>query len=273
MDMLLSTVFMLRPMADALLPMTLGNAWYTAVLQLVGEYDRALATQLHENDGLKPFTTSPLQGPVTVVGKQLRVQSDQDYWVRVTSLEERLSHVLCAIESHPPSTIRLHDGQFRVVQVSSQSQDHPWALRTPYEALYEAVLRHDPRPRSQVTMAFESPTAFRSQGQTIVFPLPRLVFGSLLNRWNHYAPLPLALELVEAFDVGIDVDRYTLKTQMQDFGRYKLQVGFVGQCTFGTRKGVAAEVVWGMRLLAAFAFFAGVGYRTTMGMGQVRLLA
>jgi CRISPR-associated endoribonuclease Cas6 len=106
----------------------------------------------------------------------------------------------------------------------------------------------------------------------MVFPLPRLVFGSLLSRWNHCAPLPLAPELVEAFDTGIDVDRYTLNTQMQDFGRYQLQVGFVGQCTFGTRKGVAAEVVWGMQLLAAFAFFAGVGYRTTMGMGQVRLL-
>jgi CRISPR-associated endoribonuclease Cas6 len=206
-----------------------------------------------------------------VAGKQLRVHSDRDYWVRITSLEERLSHILLALEDHPPLALRLHDGQFRVVQVSSQSQDHPWALRIPYEALYEAVLRHDPRPRSQVTMVFESPTAFRSQGQTIVFPLPRLVFGSLLSRWNHYAPQPLAPELVEAFDMGIDVDRYTLKTQMQDFGRYQLQVGFVGQCTFGIRKCVTAEVVRGVRLLATFAFFAGVGYRTTMGMGQVRL--
>ena len=57
---------------------------------------------------------------------------------------------------------------------------------------------------------------------------------------------------------------------MQDFGRYQLQVGFVGQCTFGVRKDMPAEVVWGIRLLAAFGFFAGVGYRTTMGMGQVR---
>jgi hypothetical protein len=58
--MLLSTVFMLRPTADALLPMTLGNALYTAVLQWVGEYDRALAAHLHDNRSLKPFTTSPL---------------------------------------------------------------------------------------------------------------------------------------------------------------------------------------------------------------------
>lgn len=270
--MLMSTVFVLRPMADVMLPMTLGNALYTAVLQLVGEYDHNLAAQLHDTNGPKPLTTSPLQGPVTVVEKQLRLQRDQDYWVRVTSVAEGLSQALLHLEAHPPPTLRLHDGQFRVMQVSSQSQDHSWASRTQYDALFEEVLRHALRPRSQVTLVFESPTAFRSQGRTIVFPLPRLVFGSLLNRWNQFAPQPLAPELVEAFDMGLDVDRYTLKTQMQDFGRYQLQVGFVGQCTFGTRKGVAAEVVWGMRLLAAFAFFAGVGYRTTMGIGQVRVI-
>ena len=37
-------------------------------------------------------------------------------------------------------------------------------------------------------------------------------------------------------------------------------------------KDVAAKVIWGIWLLAAFAFCAGVNYRTTMGMGQGRLL-
>jgi CRISPR-associated endoribonuclease Cas6 len=271
--MLLSTVFVLRPTADVTLPMTLGNAFYTAVLQLVGEHDRDMAAQLHNADGPKPFTTSPLQGPVTAADKQLRLQRGHDYWLRVTSLDAEISRLLLAIEEQPPQAMRLHDGQFIVAQVSSQSQDHPWACRTQYDALYAAALRCDVQTRPQVTMVFESPTAFRSQGRTIVFPLPRLVFGSLLSRWNQYAPLPLDKELLEAMEMGIDVDRYTLQTQMQNFGRYQLQVGFVGQCTFGVRKGVAREVVWGMRLLAAFAFFAGVGYRTTMGMGQVRLLA
>ena len=269
--MLLSTVFRLRPTVDVLLPMTLGNAVYTAMLQLLGEHDQSLAAQLHDTNGPKPLTTSPLQGPVTVVDKQVRVHSDQEYWVRVTSLEERLTQALLAIESHPPATIRLHAGQFSVVQVSSQRQDHAWAMRMPYDALYATALHGETRARPQVTMVFESPTAFRSQGQTLLFPLPRLVFGSLVQRWNRYASQLLDEGLLDALDMGLDVDRYTLKTQMQNFGRYQLQAGFVGQCTFGVRKGVPAEVVWGMRLLAGFAFFAGVGYRTTMGTGQVRV--
>lgn len=271
--MLISTVFVLRSLADVMLPMTLGNAFYTAMFQLVEQYNPDLSAQLHDTAGSKPFTTSPLQGPVTVRNRQLLVQRDCDYWLRVTSMEAHLSRILLAIEEHPLQTLRLHGGQFAVAQMSSQSAVHPWAARMQYAALYEAAVRREERPRPQVTMVFESPTAFRSQGRTLLFPLPRLVFGSLLTRWNCYAPVPLATELLEPLEMGIDVERYTLQTQMQDFGRYQLQAGFVGQCTFGARKGVAAEVVWGMRLLAAFAFFAGVGYRTTMGMGQVRLLA
>jgi CRISPR-associated endoribonuclease Cas6 len=256
-----------------MLPMTLGNAFYTAMLQLVADYDQDMAAYLHDTDGPKPFTTSPLQGPVTSRDRQLLVQRDRDYWLRVTSVEERLSHILLAMEERPPQTLQLHGGQFAVLHMSSQAHTHPWAARMSYDALYETAVASETRSRPQLTLIFESPTAFRSQGRTLLFPLPRLVFGSLMTRWNGYAPRPLDAALLESFDAWIDVERYTLQTQMQDFGRYQLQAGFVGQCTFGVRKGAVAEVVWGMRLLAAFAFFAGVGYRTTMGMGQVRLLA
>jgi hypothetical protein len=180
--MLLSTVFVLRPLAEVMLPMTLGNAFYTALLQLVAHHDQNLAARLHDTNGPKPFTTSPLQGPVTVRGRQLLVQRDCDYWLRVTSVEERLSHILLAMEEHPPQTLPLHGGQFAVVQMSSQAHAHPWAARMPYDALYETAVPREMRSRSQVTLVFESPTAFRSQGQTLLFPLPRLVFGSLIAR-------------------------------------------------------------------------------------------
>ena len=105
--------------------------------------------------------------------------------------EECLSYILLAIEEHPPQTLQLHGGQFAVVQMSSQAHAHPWAARMPYDTLYETALPRETRSRPQVTLVFESPTAFRSQGRTMLFPLPRLVFGSLMARWNSYAPQPL----------------------------------------------------------------------------------
>jgi len=63
--------------------------------------------------------------------------------------------------------------------------------------------------------------------------------------------------------------RYELKTQMGDFGNYR-QIGFVGHCTLGMPRRPVADVLRGMHLLCETAFFTGVGYKTTMGMGQVR---
>ena len=268
--MLTSTVFKLCPEVNVNLPITLGNAFYAVLLQLVSQYDPDLAVALHDHNGPKPFTTSPLQGPQTPSGRQVLVHANEPYWLRVTSIDPYLSRIMAAIETDPPPTLRLHDGQFVVTQVSSQPQDHPWAACTPYDALYTTALRRDRRSRPQVTLRFESPTAFNSQGRTQVLPLPRLVFGSLLQRWNQYAPFPLDEDLIEEFEIGIDIERHELKTVMQHFRRYQLQVGFVGECTYGVRQGVEEEIIWAMRLLARFALFSGVGTRTTMGMGQVR---
>ena len=267
--MLISTVFKLRPTQDALMPKTLGNAFYAALLQLIDQHDPALAVVLHDNQGPKPFTTSPLQGPQMPRGTQVLIRANEAYWLRVTSIDPQLSQVIAAIEAKPPATLRLHNGQFDVMQMSSQPQDHPWAGRTPYDALYNAAVRHHSRSRPQVTVQFKSPTAFSSQGRTQVLPLPRLVFGSLLQRWNSYAPFALDENLVEEFDLEIDILQHDLKTVMLHFRRYQLQLGFVGKCTFGARKGVEDELIWAMRLLAFFAVYAGVGTRTTMGMGQV----
>lgn len=269
--MLTSMILMLCPLETASLPMTLGNALYTVLLRLIGDQDAALATWLHDLNGPKPLTTSLLNGPITVRDKRVWVSPEQTYWVRATSFEPQLTAALMAIQAQPPRTMRLHQAPFAVEAVSCHPDDHPWAAQVTYDDLYRATLQTGARGRPQVTLEFSSPTAFRSQGRTHVFPLPHLVFGSLMTRWNAYAHLPLDPDFLGTLDAYIDIDRYRLNTQMQDFGRYQLQIGFVGPCAYGARKGAPDDVVWGMRLLTQFAFFAGVGYRTTMGMGQVRV--
>ena len=66
--MLLSTVFILRPLADGALPLTQGNAIHAWFLNLVHQQAPALASWLHSQERRKPFTTSPLQGALTPPG-------------------------------------------------------------------------------------------------------------------------------------------------------------------------------------------------------------
>jgi CRISPR-associated endoribonuclease Cas6 len=54
---------------------------------------------------------------------------------------------------------------------------------------------------------------------------------------------------------------------MLEFGSYR-QIGFAGECTYEFATDAPGELKRQVSLLADFAFHAGVGYKTTMGMGQ-----
>ena len=80
------------------------------------------------------------------------------------------------------------------------------------------------------------------------------MFGSLLMRWNAFAPLSMTFDGGDTFDASIEIDRYTLETQMLDFNRYRLQAGICGKVrlygksTSITRSGMAYAAFSAVRL-------------------------
>src|SRR5205807_6283024 len=116
---------------------------------------------------------------------------------------------------------------------------------------------------------FASPTAFSLGDRRFgLFPEARLVWDSLMRSWNFYAPEVLRLDKVElrAF-VGkqIFVEDYHLQTETRRFPTYS-QKGFVGTCTYHVK--VKDSYAPQVAALAEFARYSGIGYKTTMGMGQ-----
>ena len=229
--MLCSVVYVLTPMSAGHVPMTLGKAIHANFLQQVRRFDRAMASRLHDGDDRKPFTTSPLQGPFVPQGRSLCVQPNQKYWFRVTSVETALSELLLRIEENPPAALRLLQTEFKVIMVSSNPRLHPSARRLSYEML----LKENQRPRDslhrKVKLRFYSPTAFHSDGQTKLFPEPRLVLTSLWDHWQRFAPSPLSRQYLESLVDKTYVASYQLQTRMQHFGAYR-QLGFVGSCAY-----------------------------------------
>lgn len=267
--MLLSMVFILRPVEDCCVPMTLGKAIHACFMQMVGHVDAEVSKQLHDAARQKPFTISPLQGPFEVRGQRLYLRHNQEYWLRMTSLESNLSDLLLTFEERPPRFLNLLEATFSVEKVTSNQRDHNWAIRSTYDEV-QAPLWKKESP-TKINLMFASPTAFRSQGQTVLLPLPRLVFSSLWERWQRYAPEQLEPWLLPQLLAEVDIARYKLRTQMMDFRSYR-QLGFVGECEFGIRKGLCEEALGVLQVLADFAVFSGVGYKTTMGLGQTRRL-
>lgn len=120
----------------------------------------------------------------------------------------------------------------------------------------------------KIQFSFLSPTSFRSKDTQIILPLPELVFGSLFKKWNTFSPVKFPEELKEKF-TEIRISKYNLKTEMIHFSTYKVK-GFKGNVMYELPSGMIQKYKKQLNALADFAFYAGVGYKTTMGLGQTR---
>ena len=132
---------------------------------------------------------------------------------------------------------------------------------------YDHLLR--PRTRTQFTFRFKSPTSFRSQGQQLLFPTPELLFGSLMQKWNAFAKRKITREIAKDFR-KILVTRYDLETQEVSFSDYKI-IGFTGEVRYRIPPRTDPVVKRVVNALAQLALFAGVGYKTPMGLGWVEV--
>lgn len=238
----------------------LGRALHGLVLGLVSEVDRALAEALHEEGGPKPFRTA---GPFSGSGYQPagKLLAGEVYSLVVAALDGTVAGALgrALDATRRPVEVALDEAVCRVegVQVAEVG----------YEALFGRYFPGGPVRRS-IELTFDTPTAFHSGGKNVPLPLPELVFGSVLERWNGVAPLTLSPALKEFARECVGIAYYDLRAWTVTVAGGK-QVGFVGRVGYRVLK---YDPYWtrALNLLADFAWFCGVGIKTSLGMGQVR---
>jgi len=271
MSRLLSAVVTLTPAGTGSIPTAMGRAVHAWFLERVGEQDQALAKHLHNDEGPRPFSISNLWGTGSARGGRVSIDPRQPCWLRLTALTDEVSVALEAALPAPGAQIVLDDTPFIVREVATETAQHPWAGRTTYADLaQEYTLASSERPQG-VTLRFSSPTLFRSQGQDVPLPLPALVFGSYLRKWNAFAPLALPDEARRYAEECVALGRFKLRSHFVSFehGGKGGNVGFTGEVRF---RFLVGDGYWTrvMTLLAGYAFWAGTGYRTTAGLGQTQ---
>ncbi len=258
---LVACMMRLVALEGATLERTQGHRAHALFLELMRQADPALAAMLHADGLVKPFTVAPLQE------RGRRLQAGDEYLVRLALLRSDLYLPFASafLRGAPPE---LHVGtaRFAVREVQTTPQGHPWAGVASWQELLAGG-----RPAETISLTFATPAAFtksadeRGNKRIGLFPEPEAVFGSLLRRWNVLAPAPMPDDLLDRLEVL--PSRYELSTAMLQFGKGP-QLGFAGSCAYQVR-GPETE----RRLLATLAdaaFFLGVGYKTTQGMGLVR---
>ncbi len=270
---LLSLVLHLQPEnpnPERPLPRWWGRAAHALLLRVVQQADPALASRMHADTDppWRPFTVSSLIGPFP----QKRFHLKQPYRLRLTSLDAALTALL--LESVAPggplapgATIELDFHRFRILP-SPKDADH-WQAQTTFAALHQPEQAPDHPLPSRFTFHFASPTVFKSRKRHVPIPLPEWVFGSLLQRWRAYSPIPLPEDTRHFIDTSMGISRYRLQSAVVPLKNRGRRIGAVGEATFISLH-PSQEALQALTTLARFALFAGVGISTTMGLGQCR---
>ena len=197
---------------------------------------------------------------VTPLSQFLTVGKDMVTWT-VNLLGEETEHSLSLLLEQQRSVwlkkdrLRLNVTDFRSESV--RDVDNLFALSARQNGFH--VLR------------FQTPTAFKSQGQYLNLPTSRLIVQSLLQKWNGCFPdCPIEDEDgqgMETIAAGLRCRRFQLKDRMYYLKGSSIP-GFVGEMTLENRlSGFHRELADALLL---FSGYSGIGIKTALGMGGVR---
>jgi CRISPR-associated endoribonuclease Cas6 len=310
LDRLYALLLKVRPLGrGTLMPFSgqlVQGAWFSWVRSIAPQ----MVEHLHAWNQRRPYTCSNLQFPLPEArireaereNRHLLLDPEKVYTVRITLLAGQLYPIIYeallqsrTVDSAAQPFMRLGEQSFLLETVLSSADDSTgWAGFTSYGGLAERV-EGLVFPRDvPLELEFASLTAFhwthpedkRYGSYCACLPLPHYIFPFLARRWQELAP-PDLVGLVQKERIedyiraeGVIIDDYSLRAHQVHFPRFS-QRGFVGSCRYLLRgpddgwptQQAPLTVRQQIYLLARFAYYAGVGYKTTMGMGQVRPVA
>lgn len=122
------------------------------------------------------------------------------------------------------------------------------------------------------TLLFEllTPTTFRQTDLDMPFPIPKTVFYGLQRRWEAFSDLHFGPELNDWIGRAVRVQDFQLWPRQAHFKgmRGASLTASVGRVEYVIAKPGDAEPTF-VRLLADYANYAGLGYKTAYGLGHV----
>jgi CRISPR-associated endoribonuclease Cas6 len=307
-ERLYALLIKLRPLEYGTLMPFSGEFVHAALLDWIRDAAPDIAAMLHDGNQRRLFTCSNLQFPLAAQrlrdaergNVHLPLYPEKVYTIRLTlllgelfplfySLLTRYSSKGSRTENKP--FLRLGKQAFLLEEVVSMPEDgHHWSGYASFGEFVENARSLRLKPAERLTLEFATLTTFhrgladsKYGKHYTLLPLPQFVFPWLARRWRELAPTELAdviqREPIERYiaEDGVIIDDHTLLTHWVQFNRHP-QRGFLGTCTYELRgpDEVNASpdqltIRQQLILLSWLAFYTGVGYKTTMGMGQVRL--
>lgn len=272
------------PRTDLPLAHAQGKILHGLFYELLQKASFAKGDEVHSAEGLKPFSTALLLNERQRHAEHLR--AGEELKIRFTFLDDSLYPLLARyFLSTPDLSLELVRTELTVTHILSTPQSgEEWAGCASFEEIYANASDAE----KQFSFHFATPTFFKRGGGPaypdliVPLPLPDLVFGSLLRNWNRFSSSSFveANLLKEICSHHLEMTHHRISSQLarlvfsRDDGAYRTTTfpGFVGSCSFRLVELHDQGIIKTINALADFAFYAGVGAKTTMGLGVSRRL-
>ena len=235
-----------------------GRAVQGCFLNAVAAKDEALAASLHAENQLHPYTASSLLS----APKNAFPEADQTVYIRITSLSERLSYDIKGGIFEEGQRLDLDYIPFVIQPVA-----HDWLQSASFADLVNYGVNHAEEPR--LHLSFRSPLVFKTEGRSEALPLPHLVYGSLLRKWNAFSPISFPEEVLRYAGECLGISQFNIRSVPIPLKQGGLRIGAVGEIRY---RALNRDKYWLSMLhsLTAFAAWSGIGSGTAYGLGQVR---
>ena len=244
------------------MPRSNGYLLFSALSRLC--FERAGLDLFHGASGRKDFSLSPLlpsdfwwTGRWAALPVDFSLAAGTGWAFRVCFFDERAFEAFA--NAAAGAYLSLNGAGFEVSTISLPG-DNPMSASAGFRDLFDA------EPADGVELTYATPCGFlsRTDGTQRLMPVPEVLFPSLAMRFRDAAG-----EVFDKVDAsGIAVRSFNLQSSAARLKHGSSARGCVG-CAVYEWRGADEQRRRVLSCLARFAFFAGAGYKTSQGLGQV----
>lgn len=249
-------------LAERTPPRWWGRAVQAAFLSRIRDLDAELAAALHEPGLTRPYSVSSLIGYRSVES----LTDGSALAIRLTAFDSKVKDVLeRSLESAVGFGVGAHLSlDYLTFEVLAGGAENPPEICSYADLIAESMAQAE---HPLIELRFFSPTLFKSEGRTQPLPLPGLVFRSLLERWNKFAPLTFPDDTLTYAEECLAVSGFTIRSFPAELSDNALRIGTVGKVRY---RALNPDRYWVsiLHALARFSRFSGIGAGTAYGLGQ-----
>lgn len=251
---------------EARLPVSHGRLLHAALLDIIRDRDPELSAFMHNSD-VNNFSVALLKVSAPVANYSYTIKPGVTAYWRIGIIGSRLLNLLWTL----PKGIEVRVGAvvFLVEAIFKKETKDSELSRIDTEELEQRIFEIP--ARKSLTIKFLSPTTFSGTTGDYPFPLPKIIFGPLADRWNSFSDsTTFDVRNVKEISEYLIPRRWEGRSCVYNISQNLSIPSFIGSFTYDLCR-LPPEYRGILIILAEFGKYAGVGRHTGQGMGRIEV--